>query len=375
MKNVKTLWEQGSMSTTIEDTPSDQMVEHMESTVVGTPGGIRYQHITAIDKLKAITNCYFLLLKRSGRILGSIAYHLRKTRTGDLDYKTWYVRYFSINAPLRNTKKYRKNNKRPVEERSSSLLKDITHLIHDNPERLLDVDTKEVPKAVLYATIEAANERSKNFAAIGGYERITDVHTIIFSRLRKRSSAGIEKLQESELLQMRKTLSVFYGDYALYTDEYVFLNEDYYVLKKDGEVVAGVQANDEMWRVRSIGNKSVDWLIRSLTRTGYVKRRFTYEQMRFLGIEGIYYREGMELEFYRLLEGVLSLKNHHLAMMVLDGKSPEYNMLMKHGRLGPLHRFLGTFRVYLFAKFFSFTADEKADFIRRPVYLPIYDST
>ena len=153
MANVHTLWEQGSMCTTIEDFPSEDMIRHMEATVVGTPGGIQYQHITAVDKLRRITNCYFLLLKRSGKILGSIGYHLRKSRTGNIDYKTWYVRYFYVNAPLRNTKDYRIKKKRPLKDRSMSLLKDITHFIHDNPERLIDPDTNAIPKAVLFATI------------------------------------------------------------------------------------------------------------------------------------------------------------------------------------------------------------------------------
>lgn len=374
MANVRTVWQQGSVSTTVEDAPSEELVQLMESTIVGTPGGIQYAHITAIDKLKRIRNCYFLLLKRSGRLLGSIGYHIRKTRTGDIDYKTWYVRYFYIQAPLRNTREYKLKKKRPLQERSVSLLKDVTHFIHGNPERLLDLDTQEVPRAVLFATIEAANERSRNFAGIGGYEAIADVHTIFFTRLIKRKRT-VERLDPGEYEKMLGLLRAFYRNHSLYMEDYLFLNGDYYVLRRDGEIVAGLQANPESWEVKTIGSKFIDRIIKGLTRIPAVGKRFTYERLPFLGIEGVYFKKGHEKDLYRLLEGVLATTDHYLAMFVLDTRSPEYLMLKNRKKLGPVYTFLGTFKVILYAKFFSFTKEEKEEFLSKPAYLSIYDST
>ena len=60
---------------------------------------------------------------------------------------------------------------RPVKDRSASMLKDITHIFHDNPERLLDLDVPDMPKSVIYGFVEKNNDRSRNFAEIGGFSK------------------------------------------------------------------------------------------------------------------------------------------------------------------------------------------------------------
>ncbi len=42
----RTVWEQGSMSSTLEDTPPPELIEHTETVYLGTPGGLQYRHIT-----------------------------------------------------------------------------------------------------------------------------------------------------------------------------------------------------------------------------------------------------------------------------------------------------------------------------------------
>jgi hypothetical protein len=376
MSEIKTVWEQGSMSTTLETLPPQELIDHIGATYLGTPGGLQYHHTTGIDKLKNMKTCYFVFLRRSGKMLGSIGYALREAHAGEATYKCWLVRYFSIKAPLRSDKVTRKQQrKRPVKDRSASLIKMAANYFHDNPERLIDPDTTEMPKAILYSLVEKKTERSRNFAEIGGYEKTGDVVSFMFSRLKQRKRAGVERLGHSDLPEMRSLLRAFYSDHAFYLDDNLFLNDDYYVLREDGKIVAGLQANEEMWEIKTIGNDTVDRLIKFLTRIPFVGKRFRYEQMRFLGVEGIFFKEGRGDAVYTLLEGVLALKDQYLALMIMDTRSQVYLNFKQKRKLGPVNTFLGSFEADFYTRFYSFPTEEKERVSAMPAYISIFDNT
>jgi hypothetical protein len=364
------------MSTTLETLPSPELIDHIGSTYLGTPGGLQYHHTTGIDKLKNMKTCYFAFLRRHGKMLGSIGYDLRDTHAGEATYKCWLVRYFAIKAPLRSDKLTRKQRKQKAgKDRSVSLLKDVTNFFHKNPERLIDPDTNEMPQAILYSLVEKKNERSRNFAEIGGYEKTGDVVSFIFSRLVQRKRAGVERLSRSDIPQMRFLLRDFYSEHAFYLDDNLFLNDNYYVLRENGEIVAGLQANEEMWEIKTIGNATLDRLIRFLTRIPFIGKRFRYEQMRFLGVEGIFFREGRGDAVYTLLEGVLALRDQYLALMIMDTRSSVCLNFRKHGRLGPVNSILGTFEGDFYTRFYSFPEEEKERVSAMPAYISIFDNT
>ena len=320
--------------------------------------------------------CYFVFLRRSGKMLGSIGYALREAHAGEATYTCWLVRYFAIKAPLRSNKVTRKQlSRRPVKDRSASLIKVAANFFHDNPERLIDPETTEIPKAILYCLVEKKNERSRNFAEIGGYEKTGDVVSFMFSRLRQRKRAGVERLNHDEVPEMRSLLREFYSDHAFYLDDNLFLNDDYYVLRENGEIVAGLQANEEMWEIKTIGNATVDQLIKFLTRIPFIGKRFRYEEMRFLGVEGIFFREGRGDAVYTLLEGVLALKDQYLALMIMDTRSRVYLNFMKYKRLGPVNTVLGPFDGDIYTRFYSFPEEEKKKVSAMPAYISIFDNT
>lgn len=370
----RTVWEQGSMSSTLEDTPPPELIEHAETVYLGTPGGLQYHHITAVDKLKSMDNVYLLFLRRAGAMMGSIGYVLRDAHTGDRTHKTWLIRYFSMKAPLRNKKKG-KVKKRPIETRSMSMLKDITHIFHQNPERLRDFDTEEIPQALITGLVEKDNDRSRNFAEIGGYDKIGEVDTIMFSRFRARKNIPAEKLEVSEQPEMSLTIREFYKDYAIFHDDYIFFNDDYYVLRENGEIIAGLQANPEKWEIKTTGSGFLDFVFNFVSKFAAVRKRISIQEMRFLGIEGMYYKPGHENDLYRLLEGVMTLKEHYLCMLVMDTTSPLYKLFMKKKKFGPINAVVGTFEAELWAKFFSFPEEEKKEIVDRPKYYSVYDNT
>ncbi len=370
----RTVWEQGSMSSTLEDTPPPELIEHTKDVILGTPGGLQYHHTTAVEKLKKMDNVYILFLRRSGIMMGSIGYVERKAHTGERTHQTWLIRYFSMKAPMRSEKKA-KVKRRPLESRAFSMLKDITHIFHENPERLRDFDTKELPQSLSTGLVEKNNARSRNFAEIGGYKKIGDVETFMFSRMRARKNIEVELLPVDEQPEMRKVLKEFYKDHAIYHDDYIFNNNDYYVLRENGEIIAGLQANRETWKIKTTGNNFLDKLFRVLSKLSFVKKRLSYDDLRFLGIEGIYFKEGRETDVYKVLEGVLAKTEYYLALLVFDVKSPVYEVFKKKKKLGPVNAAFGTFDAELYGRFYKFPEEEEREIIERPKYYSIYDNT
>jgi len=104
LKKKQTVLEKGSMQVTLEHEAPRELIEHMEQTWLGTPGGVQYHHTSGVEKIRNLADAHFLFLRRAGRMLGSIGYLERVTRNGDRSYKTWLVRYFSIKAPMRSKK-------------------------------------------------------------------------------------------------------------------------------------------------------------------------------------------------------------------------------------------------------------------------------
>ena len=377
MQEPKIMWEQGSMYASIHTRAPKELVEHIEETYLGTPGGLQYHHTSGLEKLKQIENCYFAIMYRQSNLLGSIGYVLRDSYAGDKVYKSWLIRYFAVKAPMRAQEKAKRRiKKRPIKERSVSLLKNVTHIVHDNPERLIDLEVDHIPQSVIYGIVEKNNDRSRNFAEIGGYSKTGELESFMFSRLRQRKVKGVEKLDPSEKEKMRSLLKEFYHGHAFYFEEYIFLNDDYYVLKKDGEIVAGVQANKESWEIMTTGSPFVDRIVRFLSKNiKAIGKRFTYEEMKFLGVEAMYFKPGHEKDLYRLLEGVLTMRDHYLALMIMDTRSPEYGVFKKHKKMGPVNTVLGSFKGDIYCKFFSFPETDKAEVANRPVYISIYDNT
>ncbi len=374
LKKKQTVLEKGSMQVTLEHEAPRELIEHMEQTWLGTPGGVQYHHTSGVEKIRNLADAHFLFLRRAGRMLGSIGYLERVTRNGDRSYKTWLVRYFSIKAPMRS-KKGRVKKQRPAAERSFSLIKGITHPFHENPQRLVDVETTDVPPSIIFAIVEKKNQRSQNFAEISKYEAFGEMDSIIFSRISPRKGIPAERLAPDEYPAMKEKLREFYASHAFYMEDNLFYRENYYVLREEGEIVAGLQANEEFWEIHTVGSAFLDRVVGWLTRIPWVKRRFSFEAMHFLGIEGVYFKNGYESAFYRLLEGVLAAKGHYLAMFMLDTRCPVYQALMERKKLGPVHRFLGSFRADLFGRFIRIPEKEKESLTTRPCYISVYDNT
>ena len=108
MEDKRTLLTYHDLTVEVEERPSKELMDHLYSTVLGQPGGLRYRHKDLGERLNAPGENYFMFLRKKGRMMGSVGFVGRHMKTDGVQHDSWLIRYFSIKAPMRSTPKKRK---------------------------------------------------------------------------------------------------------------------------------------------------------------------------------------------------------------------------------------------------------------------------
>src|SRR4030042_3647008 len=87
-----------SLDVEILSEPNQEIRNHLSDMILGTPGKLQYRFLDINKKLSWLKDCRFLILKKSGRVLGSVCLIRRVSPVATGDYSFWYIRYMYIRA-------------------------------------------------------------------------------------------------------------------------------------------------------------------------------------------------------------------------------------------------------------------------------------
>ena len=352
--------------------PDEELVTHLKSTILGTPGRIRYKLTSIENKLAHMTELYFVLLRRKDKLLGSIGFHKRITYFGDSNNKSWYIRYLSIHAPFRARRQEKENFR--DQERGSSIIRDATSPYMKDPGLLLTDNYDKTEKSLVYGYIETLNFRSLNFSEQVGYETIRKLETLIFTRFKLLAGIKAERIESSKVEDFKIVLKEFYKDHSFFTTDNMFFNGNYFVHLENGEIQAGIQVHPEAWKVIEMSGRINTALIKMLPVLPYVRRIFNPKDFRFLAIEGIYFKEGKEALIEPLIESVCKHFHTHFGLFWLDPKSDLYILLDKVIDFGIIGRSFDRAEANVRVRFNNYSEEEKRAFYENPTYMSAYDS-
>ncbi len=376
MEKSRTLLTYHDLTVEVEPKPSDELIEHMHHTVMGQPGSFRYQHTNLIDRMNTPGENYFMYLRKSGKMMGSVGFCGKPARTNGVAHDSWLIRYFSIKAPMRSVPKKRKEKiDLKDENKRSTVLGRFIQPVFAEPSVLKEEGPDKDQPSIVYAIIEQKNLRSMNFSSQMGLETVGEMASFSFSRLTPKSSSRVVQLPEEEQAEMLSLLKAYYHDYTLFFTDPLFKDNDYYVIRQDGRVVAGIQIYPVTWKIVDFGSKSANRLIRIITRIPWVRKRITPEEVKLLAFDGIYCEPGHESALYELMEGVLAQSNRYLAMVMVDKSSQLYAIFKNRQKLGMLHKMLGTFSADIRMRFINLPDDTRQYFLDHPTYIPTYDNS
>jgi len=374
MQEEKTISKYHDLHVIIKSQPDEMLYEHLRKTILGTPGGLRYRHTDHDVKLRNIGESYFMLLYKLNRMLGSVGFCLRETYKASVAEKSWYIRYFSIHAPLRSGRK--KSSKYQTDyDKSTGVLKAVVLPYFDNPDLLQDPKKTDVSRSVIYSYIDSGNQRSKEFTLQMGFEKIRIFSTLIYTRLKPRHFSYVKRISEPEKELVRNKLKEFYAAYTMFHDKYIFFDDNYYVVYENNEIAAGLQANPETWQIIEMGGFGGKILMKFLYRIPIIKKYINPESFDFLGVEGIWYKKEKAHYIADIIESVMAVKKCNIALTWQDIRSDVYKELMQEGKKGIMSRFFSSGNGEVYIKFISFNTGGKEEYFTKPAYLSAFDVT
>jgi RimJ/RimL family protein N-acetyltransferase len=321
----------------------------LERTIWGS-GGLRYTINNLAEILNRIQHPYFLALEKNGQIIGALTLIHKTNRLGGKDYPAFYSYGLAIETTERG-KGY------GTLLSGQALRFGLNHLQE---------------RGIYYGYVEAANTRSLRTLQKVGRKSLGQYHSLLVSRLCPRDQGGVEKLDDSKREQLVQLLDEQYANHSLTDFEQSVKTEDYYVVMKRGEIIAGLQCERNHLTIKHLPGVSGVLLLKILPHIPWVHRLFPQGNYHFLTLGNIYIREGKERDLFTLIETVLAKHQLNFGMIYMDRRSPIYQHLTKAGKFGVFHA-LVTVPVHVMAYLKGFTADEMAEIQRQPLFMSMMD--
>ena len=326
-----------------------QMVSFLENTVWGTRGVLYTKHNLAAHLQGLPAPRYFSLME-AGR-LTAVGICLQKTvQVGQRQYKAIYPAALAV-EPARRSQGY------------GRLMLDAAR------PHVLDMLG---PLGLIYGFVEAGNIRS-----LGLFNQVSPLilgqfHTQLFCRFFPMDDRRLQPAQEPERESLLAGLYDLYADHALLDFADSFRLDQYFVLREEGEVVAGVQIEVWEWSIVNLPGPWGFLLTKVLPRIPYVKRWFNAKQLHFLRLGNLYARPGREAEVFPMVEALLARHRVHFAMAYVDRRSPFYQRLAGAGEFGFFSRNLA-FSAHVMAECVGLSDEEIADLTHRPLFISPLD--
>jgi len=364
----------GQFTYSIISEPIPEIIDLMSRTVHGTPGKLQYQLGEVGRKMKVIKNCYYLTLWRGDRLLGMIGIVKRPSSFNDINYNSWYLRYFTIFAPLRSETHQIKQGTRWQSSTLSGMLKSLAVSIVENPDKLLEGNERK-ENSFVFGYIEKDNERSQQFSELGQFGTIRELCTILFSRFRPRQDPCVSRIADEDKPFVIEQLNEFYRYHTMFSTENIFFKDNYYVYWKEGEIVAGLQANPETWSIKAMTGISGRLLLDVFPRLPGLSKIINPDSFKFNAMEGIFYKEGMKDCLIPLIESACRMNGVHFGITWLDTGSPLLKTLDSINKYGIINRFFRRIPGDIKIKFLQMDEKDIRIFRENPAYISCFDTT
>jgi len=327
----------------------EEIVALLKATVLGSEGGMRYSMQNTEERVRSYGDgLSFMALYKKSSLMGVIGACRRAT----------------LNRGVRL--------KARLSQAADSFKQQILSVIRD-PQHVTGEDNGSAASHVMYAYVESSNERSRNMVNQAGYEYIRSFLTVAFSRFSPKPDQSVTRLKPDEEPAIAQLLKEQYRDYCFYTDEFSFYDHRYYVLRRNGEIVAGAGAIPAQYKVVNMPGIWGWLMMKVLPHTPWFRRLFRPQEFRYVILNAIYCRKGSEDLLPDLFEAVCAGEGYNTALTWLDDHSELYETLRTNRRMGALNRMLNAKPGLVYALFTGLSAAETEKFYDSPAYISGFD--
>jgi hypothetical protein len=214
-------------------------------------------------------------------------------------------------------------------------------------------------KVIYIGCVEKGNIRSYRVVENAGYKPIGLLTVNAFSRFFPKPNDKIERVNtDAEKSEVIHLLHKQYENHSLVHFNYIFLGDNYFVIRQKGEIVAGCQFHLAQWKINQMPGISGKVILNVLPVTPLVNKLFNPKKFQFLAIEGIYFKEGHVNMLLQLIEGLLYQQKMHSALFWLAEDCPYRKTLLETNKLGLLHSFVKNSGARVMASYKNLSEDE-----------------
>jgi hypothetical protein len=358
----------------IFDQPTEDIIHLLSQTYLGTPGGLQYQLVDTASRIKHYPEIYFITLYRSEKLIGLLAICPRSLSIDRTSIPAYYIRYLAVASPFQSKAEAGKRRNRRVRERFEKTVKDQIIELFTNPSLLGIPGFDPTGPSLFYAFVEPENVRSVNLVEQADYRTAGTFYTLPFSRRKPCADLRVRRSGEKDRQEISRKLEKYWQSSNGWISDFVQHENNYFVLEKDGELLAGVQAHPAMYRMKNMPGLKGFLFLHVFAHLPYFRNILQKLDLRFLAFEGIFCEEGQEDKISVLLESCCALMGYHAGLTWLDERSPLYQPLRDSQEMGLLGKLAGKEPVSVYVNFQNMHESLKEKIKERAFYISSFDS-
>jgi hypothetical protein len=337
------------VSVRLTHTPSAAVIALLSRTLWGSHG-LLYRICNMEAKLQRLAAPYVFTLDRQGQMAAVCILDRKTVNMAGTDYDAFHFVMIATDDAFKG--------------------QGLAALLSEQIRRFCESELR--PPAVAYAYIEATTEYSIRISEDVGHRFEAFVPLTIFNRFRPHDDDRVRHPRVEELGTIATELNSLYAGHGFTDFERSLRGDEYFVLSDNGDILAGVQAEMLHWSVVRLPGWMGRVIVNIVPHMPLLGRRLNVGNLRFLRFGNILARPGRETALIDLMEAVLARHNLIVGLILMDEKSPVYERIKSHGRLGLLSAVV-TGKSKVVADFKGLTATEVADINARPMVVSARD--
>ena len=329
----------------------DDAMRFLDTIEWGNEGAV-YEHKNTEEHIRLLHRPTLIAIHEEEKIQGTAVFCNTPVSAGDEAYNCYYIRYFAASKEIKG--------KGIIKQYSRKVMEAIR--------------SGENEKTVFFACIEKKNKGSYNVVNSAGYNNIGVMKTNGFSRFFPKKNKRIEQVNTDEARnEVMTLLKKQYEQHALVQFNSIFLDNNYFVIRENKEVVAGCQFHRVHWVINSMPGFTGKIIMHVVPLVPLLNQLFNPRCFKFLAFEGIYFKPGYENRLMGLFEGLLAREKLKSAMFWMGENCPLRKKILDHGRLGLLHSFIKDSDAFIMASFHGLHENEIASLKSRPLFASAFD--
>ena len=321
------IFQNNEVKIVLEESPNNDAIRLLQKSIYGT-NGPKYIHTGQEIKVPNLKNPLFFRLIKDHQTIGYYCLCKRNFTKNEQQVVGYYGRYLAV-------------DKNHQGKQFGKLLKKVA---------INFVEKNEEKPYILYSYIEENNTKSLKISEQEGFYSLATLNTTLFTRISPKLNPFLERLKGEEEDGLIKLLEKKFEGYIFRNFENINYQNNYFVIKNNGEIVAGLQANPVRWKIVEMEGLGGAILMNLLPYLPVMKKIFNPKAYDFLAIEGVYLKEGFEHELYPLIEGVLNQFSVYSALFQLDTNDYLNKIFTEKANLGILNAMKKDFKTHVMVK-------------------------